>query len=160
MPVVEILEDQVRVVDHRQTISGVVTGTLVGLRPEGQIPLVTYPGQRGTAALPARSIVDLQGGHIGRDVVLMFDVGDPDRPIIIGCVRSAHSLPSTDRGTPVEVDIDGERLVVSAAEQLVFRCGKASITLTKAGKILIEGTYVLSRSSGVHRIKGGSVQIN
>lgn len=51
-------------------------------------------------------------------------------------------------------------MIVSAKEQLVLRCGKASITLTKAGKVLIKGSYVLSRSSGVNRIKGGSVQLN
>jgi hypothetical protein len=60
----------------------------------------------------------------------------------------------------VEVDADGERMIVAAREQLVLRCGKASITLTKAGKVLIQGDYVLSRSSGVNRIKGGSVQLN
>ena len=31
---------------------------------------------------------------------------------------------------------------------------------TKAGKVILGGAYVLSRSSGVNRIKGGSVQIN
>ena len=50
--------------------------------------------------------------------------------------------------------------MVSARDQLVLRCGKASVTLTRAGKVLIEGTYVLSRSSGVNKIKGGSVQLN
>jgi hypothetical protein len=49
---------------------------------------------------------------------------------------------------------------VQAAEELVLRCGDASITLTRAGKIILRGTYLLSRSSGVNRIKGGSVQIN
>ena len=42
----------------------------------------------------------------------------------------------------------------------MLRCGKASITLTKAGKVLIEGTYLLNRSSGVNRIKGGSAPIS
>jgi hypothetical protein len=42
----------------------------------------------------------------------------------------------------------------------VLRCGKASITLTKAGKVLVQGTYVSHRSSGVIRIKGGAVQLN
>jgi hypothetical protein len=51
-------------------------------------------------------------------------------------------------------------MIVSARKQLVFRCGRASITLTEDGKVLIQGTYLSSRSSGVHRIKGGSVQIN
>ena len=55
---------------------------------------------------------------------------------------------------------DGEKVVVSAQRELVLRCGKASITLTSAGKILIRGAYVLTRSSGVNRIQGGSVQIN
>jgi hypothetical protein len=58
------------------------------------------------------------------------------------------------------VDADGQRLVVSAKQQLVLRCGKASITLTKAGKIVISGEHVSSRSSNVNRIVGGSVQIN
>jgi hypothetical protein len=60
----------------------------------------------------------------------------------------------------VEVDADGERMTVTAKEELVLRCGEASITLTKAGKVLIRGTYVSSRSSGVNRIKGGAVHIN
>ena len=51
-------------------------------------------------------------------------------------------------------------LVVSAEKELVFRCGQASITLTRAGKVLLRGTYPSSRSSGANRIKGGSVQIN
>ena len=51
-------------------------------------------------------------------------------------------------------------MIVSAKEQLVLRCGKASITLTKAGKVLIEGSYVSSRSTGVNRVKGGSIQLN
>jgi hypothetical protein len=42
----------------------------------------------------------------------------------------------------------------------VLHCGKASITLTRAGKVIIRGEYVLARSSGVNRIVGGSVQIN
>ncbi len=58
------------------------------------------------------------------------------------------------------MDADGQRMVVSAKEQLVLRCGQASITLTKAGKVLIDGTHVLSRASGVNRVKGGSVQLN
>jgi hypothetical protein len=42
----------------------------------------------------------------------------------------------------------------------VLRCGEASITLTKAGKILIRGTYVLSRSSGVNMVKGATIHLN
>lgn len=53
-----------------------------------------------------------------------------------------------------------ERLELVAEREIVLRCGQASITLTRAGKIILRGTYVLSRSSGVNKIKGGSIQIN
>jgi len=43
---------------------------------------------------------------------------------------------------------------------LVLRCGKVAITLTQAGKVLIEGTYLSSRSTEVNSIKGDSVQLN
>jgi hypothetical protein len=59
-----------------------------------------------------------------------------------------------------EARLDGERIVLTAGQEIELRCGKASLILTRAGKVLIRGAYLLSRSSGVNRIKGGSVQIN
>jgi hypothetical protein len=59
-----------------------------------------------------------------------------------------------------EAVVDGEMVNIEGKEQIVLKCGKASITLTRSGKILIRGAYLLNRSSGVNRIKGGSVQIN
>lgn len=139
---------------------GLVIGELLALGAEDRLPLVTYSGQPGTAALRARTTVDLQGAHIGRAVTLMFECGDPARPIVTGVLREGAGWPMGDRPAQVEVDADGQRLVVTATEQLVLRCGKASITLTKSGKVLIEGSYLQSRSTGVNRIKGGSVQLN
>jgi len=104
--------------------------------------------------------VDLHGAHIGHEVLIVLEHNDPTRPIVIGVLQGAPGLPLREVPVQVEVDADGQRMIVSAKEQLVLRCGKASITLTKAGKVLIEGSYLLSRSSGVNRIKGGSVQLN
>jgi hypothetical protein len=140
--------------------SGIVTGTLIGFREDGSTPLVLYPGQPGPAALAAACVVDLHGVHIGRQVALMFERGDPRRPIVMGVLRGPHAWPLAEQPGHVEVDADGERLTVTAREQLVLRCGKASITLTRDGKVLIEGAYVSSRSAGVLRLKGGAVQIN
>ena len=139
---------------------GVVIGELLGMTNEGRTPLVIFPGQRGTAAVVARTVVDLHGPHMGKHVVLMFDGGDIDKPIVMGVLRESEGWPLAELPAQVEADVDGERLIISAKEQLVLRCGKASITLTKAGKVLIQGSYLLSRSSGVNRIKGGSVQLN
>jgi len=140
--------------------TGVVIGELIGMKDEGRTPLVLYPGQPGSAALAARSVVDLYGPHIGSKVVLMFDGGDAGKPIVMGVLREGEGWPLADKPGQVEVDADGQRLIISAKEQLVFRCGEASITLTKAGKVLIKGSYVLTRSTGINRIKGGAVQIN
>ncbi len=141
-------------------IDGVRIGELVGFTDNTATPLVIYPGQPGTAAISARTIPDLHGAHIGRQVVLMFDEADALRPIVMGCLQAASAWPMEHKPDQVEVDADGQRLVVTAKEEIVLRCGQASITLTKAGKVLIKGTYLLSRSSGVNRIKGGSVQLN
>lgn len=139
--------------------AGVVIGELLALQP-GPVALVRYAGQPGTQALGAATTVDLHGAHIGAAVVLAFEHGDPHRPVVIGVVQGSGAWPLPEAPAQVQVDADGQRLVVHAREQLVLRCGKASITLTKAGKVLIEGTYLSSRSSGVNRIKGGSVQLN
>ena len=143
----------------RTHIDSVLVGTLVAFR-EVYEPLVIYPGQSGTAAITARTTIDLQAEHIGAEVVLTFESGDPWKPIVIGRIRKPSAWPTADRPAQVDVDADGQRIIVSVKEQLVLRCGKASITLTKAGKVLIEGSYVLNRSTGVNRIKGGSVQLN
>ena len=142
------------------SIHGVVVGELLALTDNGMTPLVRFPGQVGEDAIAARSSVDLHGPHIGHGVVLVFEQGDPARPIVMGVLRGATGWPQADQPVQVNVDADGERLIVSAKEQLVMRCGKSSITLTKAGKVLIEGSFLLSRSTGVNRIKGGSVQLN
>jgi hypothetical protein len=139
--------------------SGVVVGTLVALL-ESRTPMVTYPGQPGTAAIAARTTMALTADDIGGEVVLQFDAGDPGRPIILGRLQSADAWPLKDQPAQVQVDADGMRLVVDAKEEITLRCGKASITLTKAGKVIVQGTYVLHKSSGVMRIKGGSVQLN
>ncbi len=143
-----------------ESAPGVRIGTLVGLAENGTVPLVVYEGQPGTAAIRTRTVPDLSGRHIGLQVVLLFEDADLLRPIVVGCLQPEQPWPLADPPAEVEIDADGRRLVVTARQEIVLRCGLASITLTRAGKVLIQGTYVLTRSSGVNRVKGGSVQIN
>lgn len=142
------------------SLQALTVGELVAIANCGRTPLVTFRGQPGNEPMAAQSVVDLHGAHVGRRIVLLFEGGDPARPIVMGVLRCDGAWPLPERPADVAVEADGERLVVSAREQLVLRCGEASITLTKAGKVLIRGTYVLSRSSGVNRVKGGAVQLN
>ena len=144
---------------------GAVVGHLTGFNKAGE-PLVLWPGAPDSVAVVARSILPLEGLHVSQEMLLVFDGGDPGKPVITGVIQPC-SVPGNataglagDGAERREVSLDGQRIVLSAREEIVLRCGKASITLTRAGKVLIRGAYLLSRSSGVNRIKGGSVQIN
>jgi hypothetical protein len=192
---------------------GAVTGTLVGFSPDGS-PLVDIPTSPAFAHLSARSCVCLDPVDIGKELVLLFDNGDPEKPLVMGIVQPPSSLPSpvlqvesaetldffrncserssvgldrngetgvdmevnedfeyrtdpnhdravgTERSLLKAIEIDGKTLEFTGRESVTLRCGQASITLTEDGKILIRGTYLQSRSSGVNRIQGGSVQVN
>jgi hypothetical protein len=138
---------------------GVRVGELVAIR-DGVVPYVVFPGQSGTAAIPARSVATLATRDVGAKVVLSFADGDLAQPIVMGRLVEDRASCLGSARPEIEVDADGQTLVVTARDEIVLRCGKASITLTRAGKILIRGTYVSSRSLGVNRIKGGTVEIN
>lgn len=73
-------------------------------------------------------------------------------------VTSTQTVNVEQHGDTVHVD--GKRVVLEGQEEVVLKCGEASITLTRNGKVVIRGKYLLSRSSGVNRILGGSVQVN
>ena len=146
-------------------------GLVIGVRAVfdvGGAPVGAYPGAPDDAPIAARSLAALDAEAEGREVALMFEGGDPRRPIVLGLIQDPTAIEvETARGpieeepeTPANAEIDGERIALTAKNEIVLRCGKASITLTRAGKILIRGAYLSSRSSGVNRIKGGSVQIN
>jgi hypothetical protein len=129
-----------------------IVGVLVGFTSSRK-PLVDFSKNEASQPLVARTTVPLSNSQVGSEVVLIFDEGDLDKPIILGCMR-----PETFAAN--EQSFDGEQLLFSAEREIVLRCGNASITLTRAGKILIQGAYLSSRSSGVNRVRGGSVQIN
>jgi hypothetical protein len=142
------------------SLDGVRIGTLVGFADGGATPLVTFDNQPTSAAVPARATLDLHAGHVGKSAVLVFEGGDPLRPIVLGCLHVAGAGALAAAPEQVEIDADGQRLIVSAKDRIVLRCGKASLTLTKEGKVIVQGAYVSNQSTGVLRLKGGSVQIN
>ncbi len=157
----------------RQAAPEVVIGRLMGFEEDGT-PLVSHPDNGDCEPLAAMSTAVLDANAIGRPVALLFADGDPNRPLIIGLVRKPQAVPHQDAdpvtldaapddedpAEPLDAVIDGDRIQLTAAREIVLKCGKASIHLTRAGKILIRGAFLLSRSSGANRIKGASVQIN
>ena len=138
----------------------IVIGELIAVSAHGGAPLVVYAGQPGNAALKARAVVDLHAAHVGHQVVLMFEAGLATRPIVMGVLRPVGGWPLAGQPGQVEVQSGGERLIVSAAEQLVLRCGKARLVLHKDGRIELKGETVVSEATGANRVRGGSVHLN
>jgi hypothetical protein len=147
-------------------IDGVVIGVLRRLDDSGSI-FVDYPSNPSTNSLSARSTVQATKDDCGREVALMFEEGNPERPIIMGFIQHAESVAKTLRhkippmeDRAVTIRVDEKRLTITAEKEIVIQCGKASIILSQDGKVLVRGTYLSSRSSGPNLIKGGSVQLN
>jgi hypothetical protein len=140
--------------------AGVATGRFHGFDLDEQ-PLVSGLTELPGEVVHARTTVRLKQRMVGADVVLLYERGDPRRPIIIGVLQE-HAITHGDEEKPQSISIqaDDDRYVVSAEHEIVLRCGDASITLTHAGKVLIKGNYILSRSSGHNKIKGAAIDIN
>jgi len=161
--------------------AAVKVGRLVTGSAPGAL-LVEFDGN-GAGPLAARSVVALDQLAL-RDavaarqpVVLLFENGDPRLPIVVGLVPPdpGAALLGTLLAAPVaaapaaaapapakraEARVDGKRVVLEGDEEVVLRCGEASITLRRDGKVILRGAYVETTAKGLNRIRGGSVKIN
>ncbi len=139
--------------DILERIEGVVIGHLLGF--DAGVPLVVFPGNPLETALRARSLAELTSAMVGAEVALLFEGGDPSRPLIVGrIVDPARKSPTAT------VIRDGELVQITAQERIELRCGKATIIMEKDGHITIRGTYVTSHASAANRVRGGSVNLN
>jgi len=138
-----------------------VVATLVEFDLEDR-PVIRSDRLLAGELLKARATVALKRASLGTSVVVVCENGDARLPIIIGVIESQARPPapelSPERRTVIQAD--DVRYTVDAEREIVLRCGESSITLTRAGKVIIKGKYILSRSSGYNRIKGAAVDIN
>ncbi|MER8373600.1 DUF6484 domain-containing protein [Mesorhizobium sp. M1406] len=137
----------------KERIEGVVIGIFLGFGEDA--PLVVFPGNPKETAIPARSLAELTSDMIGAEVALLFQDGDPGRPLIVGRIVE----PARRTSVP-QIVRDGEQVRITGDERIELRCGKATIIMEKDGRITIRGTYVTSHASAANRIRGGSVNLN
>mgnify|MGYP007068107927 FL=1 len=151
-----------------KTSGGMALGKIVAVDESGQI-FLDYCGN-SSGPVPARITALMQrelvgrGNPVGREVLLAFVNNSAAHPVIVDAMYSLIddivTVKSPAPQRPQEALVDGKRVVLNADEEVVLQCGEASITLTKAGKVLIQGEYISSSSGGAHKIKGGSIQLN
>ncbi|NMO13797.1 hypothetical protein HPC49_01955 [Pyxidicoccus fallax] len=159
------------VLDEEEPILAPLVGQVVGVTEAGLL-LVDFPGNR-RGALPARTALELdvearqRAVALRQEAVLLFERGEPALPLLVGLLPPPSETPLTDAllatSLPVasaEADLDGKRLVLEGREEVVLRCGKASLTLRHDGQVLLRGVNIRADAEEVHRIRGGKVQIN
>lgn len=135
----------------------VILARLVALGPDGD-PWISCAGECDEPRC-ARTTVTLAPKSVGRDVLVCF--AGPDRiPVVLGVMIAPGDLMGEATAPSLDLIIDRQRIVLSAQQEVVLRCGKASITLTTDGRIAIRGADIVSTAGRVNRIRGGAVKIN
>ncbi len=145
--------------ESRTGFAGIRIGCLVGW---DVLPLVDFSGN-SLGPLPVRTLAAFDEARTRRamaeqrEVVLAFDGDRVDAPILLGLLQ-----PLAPDASPVSVEaiVDGKRVELKGEQEVVLQCGQASITLRANGRVVIRGAYVETRSTGVNRVKGGTVLIN
>ena len=164
------LAENKRAVETLERIEGVRVGKIVNVDESGQA-FVDFPGNaQGPVSARFTNSTKLeilrQAASAGKEVLLVFENNDPELPIILDTLHSLvdeiteSSTIALETERPKDVLIDGKRVTFDAKEEIVLRCGKSSIILSRDGKIVIKGSHLLSRSRGMNKIKGGAVHIN
>lgn len=131
---------------------------------------VEHLAHRG-APLTARPLASIEEAALecaardGAEALLLFEGGDPSRPLLIGLLRSATPLVDALLAGPLPAAekvarVDGRRVVVEGKEEVVLQCGKASLTLRRDGKVVLRGVNLVTQADQVHKIRGGKVQVN
>ncbi len=147
-----------------------VTGRVVSINAVGKI-LVQYKNRPVTEARIMSGSIrkELESNlRSSQQVLMVFEEGDPEKPIIIGLmeeplyqmVELEKSSVANEENSPTEAEIDGERMVLEATKEIVLKCGNSSITLTKEGRIVIKGIDIVSRALSVNKVKGSCVELN
>ena len=153
------IDTSFREIQNTGKIEGVIIGKVISCDDSCAVT-VDYPDNPSEKPLVASTLNSINASDINKDVALMFEAGNPRCPIIMGRLQRSAEQVEKNPVEAVNVQLDGKRMTFCAEQEIVLRCGEASITLTRAGKVIIRGEYLLSRSTGTNRIKGGSVQIN
>lgn len=103
----------------------------------------------GGAAVPARIAagpeLPLTALVPGAEVLVLLEPGGS--PVVVSTILARLPAPP-----PV--------LELQAAQQLILRCGDASISIAADGTIEIRGERIDSEAEGIQRIKGAQVRIN
>jgi len=136
----------------------VLRGTLLEITTDGV--LLVRPDGDPAGAVTCDVLASTGPLYSGATVLYSTPTAPHHRGCVLGAIGPYR--PTIDRqndGDPHLV-ADKTTIELTADTKLVLRCGEGSISIGEDGTIIIKGARILSRSKGVNKIKGASVQIN
>lgn len=107
--------------------------------------------------------------RVGDSVLFVLPESAEVRGCVIGQIgkytspqldNTVEAMSFTDESNDSKLIKRARNIEIIAEETLVLRCGEGSLSITPDGTVIIKGARILSRSKGVNKIKGASVQIN
>jgi hypothetical protein len=125
-------------------------------------PRVDFPGNElGPRVARRTNNVTPSDLRAADQLELLLAVTEDEVVILATLAPVQHPAESgAEPALPSTVHVDGQRVEIEGRDEIVLRCGQASLIMRRNGRIVLLGTYVETRSKGINRIKGGSVQIN
>jgi len=95
----------------------------------------------------------------GDSVLFAPPESESGRGCVLGKIGSYSPVGQDSIANGVST-IHDRNIEITADSKLVLRCGEGSLTVREDGTVIIKGSRILSRSKGVNKIKGASVQLN
>jgi len=136
----------------------VLRGTLVEIKTDGT--LLVRPDGDPAGIVACDALVSSGPLHPGATVVYAMPPSSQHRGCVLGAVGPYRPPSGQSNEDNPHLVADKTTIELTADTKLVLKCGEGSISIGQDGTIIIKGARILSRSKGVNKIKGASVQIN
>ena len=130
--------------------AGLCVGAVARWGAEGVAVTLPLGGEAVAARVmlpPGVSVGDARVA-VGQAVVVMLDANGP---VVLGLLQPI---------SPATAAPPGRRVELVAEEELVLKCGEASLVLRANGRATLRGVQVETRAKALNRIKGATVAIN
>ncbi len=154
--------------DRQGDVESPLLGDVLEIVADAQVKVrVSGPDEVLTASC-LEHVLARSGGLdalIGEQVLLVAVGGNRRQLVVCGVIARARAarpnqVAEAASAPPQTARIDGRRVVLEAADEIVLQCGQGSLTLTADGRIVIKGVDIVSRARRTNKIKGGTVNIN
>lgn len=137
----------------------ILIGVIVDKHSNG-LPVVEIMDDafEGMDPMIAQSICSLDLLEIGRQCALTVTGGSQKTALVLGQLQSA--VIGLGSAAEIKVSQQEGRIEIQSEREIVFRCGDAAFRMTSEGLVEMRGNRVVSHSTGLNRIRGGSVKLN